>query len=94
MNKNSHILNAASNLLGIALLIIAGINIADKAGKTFADDIAWIAAVGLMTSCILSYLAIRSEQQATRFEQWADKIFVVGLLTLFCAVVTLAITQN
>lgn len=94
MSKNPHILNAASNLLGIALLIIAGINIAEKAGKTIADDVAWIAAVGLMTSCILSYFAIRSEPEVTRFEDWADKIFIGGLLMLFAAVVILAFTQR
>lgn len=90
MIKNAHILNAASNLLGIALVIIAGINIANRAEKTFADEIAWAAAVLLGLSCLLSYMAIRAAPEASRFEAWADRIFLCGLIALFVAVLVLA----
>jgi hypothetical protein len=47
MPKQPHILNAASNLLGIALLIIAGLNVSQIARHSIADEIAWVAAICL-----------------------------------------------
>ena len=52
MPKHPHILNAASNLLGIALLIITGLHVSRYSATTFADEIAWGAAVSLMLSCL------------------------------------------
>ena len=91
MQRPTHILNAASNLLGIALLIIAGLNVSHVADKSFADEIAWVAAVCLASSCLLSYLSLRHEQRGARFEHWADRVFLGGLVTLIAAIVVLAI---
>ncbi len=91
MQRPTHILNAASNLLGIALLIIAGLNVSHIADKSFADEIAWIAAVCLATSCLLSYLALRHEVRGAVAELWADRIFLLGLATLIGSIVVLAI---
>jgi hypothetical protein len=92
MPKHTHILNAASNLLGIAFVIIAGLNVTGLTGKTFADEVAWAAAVLLLASCLLSYLSIRAEPNGGRAEGWADIAFLLGLLALFAAVVVLAVT--
>lgn len=91
MERPTHILNAASNLLGIALLIIAGLNVSHIADKSFADEIAWVAAVCLATSCLLSYLALRHEMRGAAAELWADRIFLAGLATLIGSIVVLAI---
>ena len=91
MPKHPHILNAASNLLGIALLIITGLHVSRYSADTFADEIAWGAAVSLMLSCLFSYLAIRAEPKTTRYETWADGVFMLGLLCLFGSVVVLAV---
>lgn len=93
MPKTHHILNAASNLLGITLLIIAGLHISDKAQRTFSDEIGWIGAVCFTVSCGLSYLAIRSEDGASRLEAWADKAFMLGMFALLGSVVVLAISH-
>ncbi len=90
MPRHTHILNAASNLLGIALIIIAGLNVTKVAPDTFADEIAWLAALLLSLSCLLSYAAIRAEPEPSRWENWADRIFLAGLLVLFGSVVVLA----
>jgi hypothetical protein len=90
MPKHPHILNAASNLLGIALIIIAGLNVASIAHKTLADEVAWLAAACLSLSCLFSYIAIRAEPRRTRFEGWADGIFLLGLAALFVSVLVLA----
>ena len=92
MPKHTHILNAASNLLGIAFVIIAGLNVTGLTGKTLADEVAWAAAVLLLASCLLSYLSIRAEPNGGRTERWADLAFLLGLLALFAAVVVLAVT--
>ena len=91
MQRPTHILNAASNLLGIALLIIAGLNVSHIADKSFADEVAWIAAVCLASSCLLSYLALRHERRGAVAELWADRIFLAGLATLIGSIVVLAI---
>ena len=89
MQRPSQILNAASNLLGIALIIITGLNVSHIAAQSFADEVAWVAAICLATSCLLSYLAIRHD--AARIETWADRIFLLGLAALISAIVVLAI---
>jgi hypothetical protein len=92
MPKHTHILNAASNLLGIAFVIIAGLNVTGLTGKTLADEVAWAAAVLLSLSCLLSYLSIRAEPNGGRFERLADFSFLFGLAALFAAVLVLAVT--
>jgi hypothetical protein len=94
MPKHTHILNAASNLLGIAFVIIAGLNVTGMTGKTFADEVAWAAAVLLSLSCLLSYLAIRAEPNGGRAESVADVAFLLGLVALFASVLVLALTNG
>lgn len=94
MHRPSQILNAASNLLGIALVIIAGLNVSHVARSSLADEIAWLAAVSLATSCLLSYLAIRHERRARSTERWADRIFLLGLAALIGSIVVLALTNR
>lgn len=92
MEKPSQILNAASNLLGIALVIIAGLNVSHVARSSFADEIAWASAICLGASCLLSYLSIRSERIGhALLERWADRVFLLGMITLFGSIVVLAL---
>jgi purine-cytosine permease-like protein len=93
--RTSHILNAASNLLGIALVIIAGLNVSHVARNGFADEITWGAALCLATSCFLSYVALRDDTvRRAKAERWADRIFLVGLVALILAIVVLAIESR
>src|SRR5436190_19789848 len=91
MPKHPHILNAASNLLGIALLIITGLHVSRFSANSFADEIAWGAAVSLVLSCLFSYLALRAEPRPSRYEKLADSVFMLGLFCLFGSVVVLAL---
>jgi Co/Zn/Cd efflux system component len=88
--KSTHILNAASNLLGIAMLIVTGLKLTGHSRTTYADEFALGAAVLLAVSCLLSYLAIRRIAHSP-LEDWADRIFIVGLVALVTAVVVLAV---
>jgi NADH:ubiquinone oxidoreductase subunit 6 (subunit J) len=90
--KTHHILTAASNLLGITLLIIAGLHIANAAARTAADEVAWVGAVCFTLSCSLSYLSLRSPSESPRAERYADAVFMAGLLALVVAVLILALS--
>ena len=90
--KTHHILGSASNLLGITLLIIAGLHISNTAARTIADEVAWVGAVCFTFSCSLSYLSLRSDSDNPRAERYADAVFMGGLLALVVAVLILALS--
>ena len=90
-NFQGQILAAASNLLGISLVIIAGLNVSHTSRVTLADEVAWGSAVLLALSCVLSYLALRVAPRETVAGLWADRIFLMGLVALFAAIVVLAL---
>ena len=94
MPKHPHILNAASNLLGIALIIVTALHVARRNPHSVADEIAWLSAVCFSLSCLLSYFAIRAEPRSTPYELWADRIFLAGLFSLLLAVTTLAFLES
>ncbi len=84
--KPYHILNAASNLLGICFVIITGLKLTNAGAATFADDISLFAALNFLGACLVSYLSIRIEKDAIRLERWADYMFLVGIISLFVAI--------
>lgn len=86
MDKHHHILNAASNLLGISLLIVTGLKVSGHSGKTFSDEVACFAALCFGASCLLSYGAIRSDDPTDGLERWADRIFLAGLFAVLASV--------
>ena len=92
MQKSPHILNAASNLLGISLIIITGLRLVGR-GETFADEIAWVAAACFSVSCLFSYIAIRHDTEDGRFGRSADPVFLAGVGALVVSVLVLAATK-
>lgn len=91
MAKHHEIIGPATSLLGIALVIITGLHISKVALSTYADEITWVAAVSLGGSIFASYLAIRVDPVPSRFEGLADRCFLIGMATLFLAVVIFAL---
>ena len=59
MPKDPQVPNAASNLLGIALVITAGIDVTHIADKSLSDEVAKTSVIALLGSCLWSYLAMR-----------------------------------
>ncbi len=66
--SSSHILNAASNLLGICFIVLTSLKLLNQSQKTVIDEITITAIVSFMTSCILNM---------------AEIIFFTGLCILF-----------
>ena len=91
MPRHHHILPAASNLLGIALIIITGLHVSGIGQHTVADEVAWLSAIALSLSCLFSWLAIRVEPAESRYADWADRVFFAGLVLLVAAVFALAL---
>ena len=88
------IISSSTSLLGIALVIITALHVSHAARDTFADEIACISAVCLSASTMTSYLAIRAEPRESRFADFADKAFLLGMLLLFVAVLIFAIGDS
>jgi len=83
-NKSSHILNAASNLLGICFIVLTSLKVMNISQKTIIDEITAGAIILFMGSCILSFLSIRGKTPKTAiFENIADILFLSGLSLLF-----------
>jgi len=91
MNRHHHILNAASNLLGICFVIIGGLKISNLNARSYSDEAAWSAALLLFVSIILSYLAIRNDDANKWQTTVADGAFLAGIVMLMLSVVMAAI---
>lgn len=83
-NKHPHILNASSNLLGLCFVVLTSLKVFRISQKTFIDELTTGAAILFMTSCLLSFLAIRGNIKLRgRYENLADYLFMAGLGLLF-----------
>ena len=93
MNNNTtpFILNTSANLLGICFVVLTGLRISNIAQAKEINIFVLVAAFVFMSSCFLSYLAIRNERNSVVIEHVADYLFLAGLLALFVAVAKLTI---
>lgn len=91
-DKSPHVLNASSNLLGLCFIVLTSIKVLNLRDATILDEIATLAIVMFMTSCILSFLSIRSENinRNQRLEKIADVFFLSGLFMLFASAMFLS----
>lgn len=92
-DKSPHILNAASNLLGICFIVLTSLKLLNRTSKTIIDEVTLGAIILFMGSCIFSFLALRSRTPAgEKMERAADYMFIAGLVLLF--VTTLLFSFN
>jgi hypothetical protein len=86
-NKQPHILNASSNLVGIALVLVTGLKLTKASDTTWCDEISVCCAIAFMASCVTSYLSLRADNRlAAAYERAADYLFMGGMFSLFFAV--------
>jgi len=84
--RSFHILDSASALLGVALIIVTAVHITGEAPKTHVDELAFGAALLFIVSCLLSHRSIAKGKD--RYERAADKVFASAILLLLAAVLS------
>lgn len=79
-----HIFSVSAAMVGVCMTVIGILRlvITIREVNTLADDFLAIDALLFLTSCLLSYWALRSRSYARmyRIERFADAIFILGLL--------------
>ncbi len=84
-------------MVGVCLTVIGLIRVVITLGKadTLADDCLAVDALMFLTSCLLSYWAVRSRRlrQMHRLERIADAIFILAMIGMvaICALITYTI---
>jgi ABC-type Na+ efflux pump permease subunit len=95
-----HIFTVSSAMVGVCLTVIGLIRVVVTLGKadTLADDFLAIDALLFLTSCLLSYTAMRSRnlRRMHRIERLADFIFIVAMvfMAIICGFITYAVSLN
>lgn len=84
-----HIFTASSALVGVCLTVISIVRSFTEAHKiqTIVDDVLAVNAMVFLSSCLLSYWALRTRgsERMHRVESAADTVFLIGLGGMVCA---------
>ncbi len=88
-NKSPHILNTSTNLLGFCLIVLTSIKVAKFNHATIIDDFTGVAAILLISSCLLSFLSMRAkkERNSRHLELVAEYSFLVALVCVGVTIV-------
>src|SRR6266705_4126808 len=93
-----HIFTVSSAMVGVCLTVIGLIRVVITLGKadTLPDDLLASDALLFLTSCLLSYAALRarSYRRMHRIERAADVVFIVAMvmMTAICGFITYSIS--
>ena len=86
-NKSPHILNTSSNLLGICFVVLTSLKVLKLSAETVNDEFTLVLIFLLMSSCIFSFLSMRSVTgRGQLFESIADYLFLTSLIVLFITI--------
>ena len=95
-----HIFTVSSAMVGVCLTVIGLIRVVITLGKadTLADDLLAADALLFLSSCLLSYAALRarSARRMHRIERAADSIFIVAMvvMTVICGFITYSMSVS
>ncbi len=94
-SRSPHVLNAASNLMGICFVIQTSIRVLGYRSKSSIDECTALATCVFMLACLFSYLAIRNPDgpRSLRLERIADVFFLAGLILLCGMVVAISLLE-
>ena len=93
-----HIFTVSAAMVGVCLTVIGVIRVVITLGKadTLADDLLASDALLFLTSCLLSYGALRARSfcRMHRIERAADVVFITAMvvMTLICGFITYAMS--
>ncbi|HPG08483.1 MAG TPA: hypothetical protein P5275_08465 [Saprospiraceae bacterium] len=90
--RSPHILNASANLLGLCFIVLTSLKVFNFRTGSFIDEFTAVDILLFVASTILSFLSLRSKSvnRSNRYENWADYLFLSGLLLLL--IIAIAIT--
>lgn len=89
-HRPPHILNASTNLLGICFVVITGLRLANVGARSYADEVAWLAAILLFVAALCAYLALRNDNAPDWMGRVADAAFLAGMTALGLSVMIVA----
>src|SRR5216117_4233261 len=95
-----HIFTVSSAMVGVCLTVIGLIRVVITLGKadTLADDLLASDALLFLTSCLLSYAALRARnlRRMHNIERAADVVFIVAMvmMTAICGFITYSISVS
>ncbi len=95
-----HIFTVSSAMVGVCLTVIGLIRVVITLGKgdTFADDLLASDALLFLTSCLLSYSALRARsfRRMHRIERTADVVFIFAMvvMTVVCGFITYSMSVS
>lgn len=77
---SNHILPVASTMVGVCVTVVSVIQIApSNTISAWADKLLAIDSLAFLASTFLSYWSIRHRETLVRYEQYADRLFLVGM---------------
>lgn len=83
-SKSPHILNTSSNLFGLCFVVFISLKALKLSDQSLVDECTALSMFLFISSCLLSFLSIRSKtKRSLVYEKIADYVFLGGLLTLF-----------
>lgn len=93
-SRSPHILNTSANLLGLCFIVLTSIKVSKMEERSVIDESTAVAIVLFMSSCILSFLAMRQKAGSKnhQFERIADILFLSGLIVLFLTTMIVTFT--
>lgn len=76
-----HVFTGSTTMVGVCVTVIALFRVMKISMTTYADEILGIDNFIFIIAALLSYSAIRKENN-TRMERWADILFFTGMLIM------------
>jgi hypothetical protein len=90
-NLSQHILPSSATMIGVCITALSIIKLARFSGLAlWLSNLLALNSLVFLTSGVLSYAAMRSNQ-SVRLEQYADIVFISGLILLSLATVFMAV---
>ncbi len=92
-NRSPHILSTSANLLGFCFIVLTSVKISKLNQSSYIDEGAALAIITFMSSCLLSFMAMRNNSvRGAKMEKLADILFLLGLIVLL--ITTMLIVFN
>ncbi|OJZ17979.1 MAG: hypothetical protein BGP21_06665 [Thiobacillus sp. 65-29] len=89
---STHILPTAANLVGACVCAVPLVQLLPRHGwAQWLDETLVLAALVFIVSAGISYFSLRFSGDRARVERLAERIFLLGLLVVFLALVGLAV---